>query len=335
MLSFSGVEEPCALTYSISCGCDVRVVERQLETARGLRAVGTRRGHVVRVVGGRGTQHFGEDRRAARDRPVALLEDEHRRALAHHEAVAADVERARGARRIVVARRHGADDRERAEAQRLQRRLGAAREHDVGAAVPDGAQAVAHRDRARGAAHAVGRVRPVHAELDRDVAARRAAEDRERERRVHAAQPLVKEGAQLLLGESDAAQRRAHHHADPVAVLLREVHAGVLQRQLRGDDRQLREAVEAARVAARQVVLRAEVGDLRRHVAPERRRIEPGDGAHGGTAGPQSLGQRLGTGADGCDAADPGDHHPPLPVVHDTFLSACLATPASVRLAMP
>ena len=87
-------------------------------------------------------------------------------------------------RRIVVARGHRADDRERAEAERRERRLGAAGEHDVGVAVADRAEGVADRDRARRAAHRVRAVRPLRAELDRDVAARRAAEHAERERRA-------------------------------------------------------------------------------------------------------------------------------------------------------
>ena len=60
-----------------------------------------------------------------------------RRSLGDHESVAASVERARCCRRIVVSDRQSAHRAEAGEPDRRDRRLGAAAEHDVGAAEPD------------------------------------------------------------------------------------------------------------------------------------------------------------------------------------------------------
>ena len=68
---------------------------------------------------------------------LELLEHQHRAALADHEAVAVEVERAAGAGRVVVARRHRAHAVEAADAHRRDGRLGAAGEHHVGHALAD------------------------------------------------------------------------------------------------------------------------------------------------------------------------------------------------------
>ena len=73
-------------------GCDIAVGERELHGPRCLSPVRTWRGHVIGVVRVRVTDDLGINPGAARHRSVALLEDEHRRSLAHHEAVAARVE---------------------------------------------------------------------------------------------------------------------------------------------------------------------------------------------------------------------------------------------------
>ena len=63
---------------------------------------------MVGVGGGAVADELGADVGAARHRVLPLLEDEHAAALGHDEAVAARVERARGALRVVVARRQRA-----------------------------------------------------------------------------------------------------------------------------------------------------------------------------------------------------------------------------------
>ena len=161
----------------------------------------------MRVVRHAVAEDFGVDPRAASDCPVVLLENHHRRAFAHHESVAVAVERTRRSCRIVVARRHRLDDRERAKAQRSERSFGAACNHHVGVSVTNLTERVADRDRARRAAHRVGGVRAVHAELDCDVAARRAAENCEREQRIDAANSALEKRSELRLSVGHAAER--------------------------------------------------------------------------------------------------------------------------------
>ena len=55
-------------------------------------AAGCRRGDVVGVGGAGRTEDLADDRGAASDRGVPLLEDEHGGTLAHHEPVARRVE---------------------------------------------------------------------------------------------------------------------------------------------------------------------------------------------------------------------------------------------------
>src|SRR5262249_31492991 len=114
----------------------------------------------------------GVDLRAALLRPRERLEDEDARALTADEAVAALVEGAAGGLGIVVAAREGHHGLEAADADARDGRLRAAGDHDLGApaadpldrfadrvraaragarrAVARAAQAVVHRDLARG-----------------------------------------------------------------------------------------------------------------------------------------------------------------------------------------
>ena len=83
------------------------------------------------------------------------------------------------------------------------------------------------------------------------------------------------------------------------------------------------------------MILRAEVGNLRGHVAPKRRRVEARERVHGGGAGlearPQAVhgGPNWGYSTDSCD-------HDPTQISHAIpFFSAARLIPASVRDAMP
>jgi hypothetical protein len=129
------------------------------------------------------------------------------------KAVTLAVKRAAGALGIVVALAHGADQRERAEGERVQRRLGSASNHHVGVAAPQIMHRIAQRDGGRGARVAVGGRRALKAELDGDVARAGSGKDRKRQDRRHAAWPAFQVGRVLLLAEAHAAQRRSHAHA--------------------------------------------------------------------------------------------------------------------------
>jgi hypothetical protein len=93
------------------------VLERTAHGPSGLRAVGTRGRHVVRVVAERVARDLGVDVRAASLGVLVLFEHEDRRPFAHHEAVALSIERPRRTVRRAVARGHRANDRERTIAE--------------------------------------------------------------------------------------------------------------------------------------------------------------------------------------------------------------------------
>ena len=100
-------------------GGRVRVLQRDRRRPRRLATVGPRLDHVMGIGGGAVAEQLGVGRRAAARGRFGLLQHEQRRALAHDEAVAPDVERSRGAvRLVVVARGQRPDDVERAERER-------------------------------------------------------------------------------------------------------------------------------------------------------------------------------------------------------------------------
>jgi hypothetical protein len=123
------------------------MAQRQPHGARGLAPVGAGRRHVMRVVGEAIATYLRIDRRAARQRPAPFLENQHRRALAHYEAIASHVERPAGAGGIVVAGGHRPNDGEGSEAQWRQWRLGPPGDHHIGIVVQNGPVAVPDGDR--------------------------------------------------------------------------------------------------------------------------------------------------------------------------------------------
>ena len=130
-------------------GVDAGVAQRGHH--RALRAVDVRRGHVVGVGAHAEADQLGIDLRAAPLRVLVLLEHQHAGAFAEHEAVAVLVPGTRGGRRIVVARRQRARRGEAADAERRDRRFGAAGDHHVGVAVLDQPAGLADAVQAGGA----------------------------------------------------------------------------------------------------------------------------------------------------------------------------------------
>jgi hypothetical protein len=115
--------------------------------------------------------------RAASLRRLHLLEQEDAGPLADHEARARRVERARRARRVLILGGEAAHVREAREDERVDARLRPAGEDDVGGAVPDELGALADRVRPGRACRDDRVVRAPHAELDRDLPARRVDQD--------------------------------------------------------------------------------------------------------------------------------------------------------------
>ena len=113
-------------------GAHPRIGERIFHRQIGTLSVGRRIGEAVGVRRRRVPHHLAVDFCAARLRALVLLEHEHARALAQHEAVAVQIERTRCMRRIVVALRQRPKQAEAGEHQRIDQRIAAAREHGIG-----------------------------------------------------------------------------------------------------------------------------------------------------------------------------------------------------------
>src|SRR5207237_3579915 len=131
------------------------------------------------------------------------------------------------------------------QAHRRDAGLRAAREHDVGFVVLDGAQGVADGVRRRGAGRRHGRVRTAQAELDRDGARRRVGDHLGDDEGRDTAGALGDVARVLLLELADAANAAAEDDATAERVLTGNLEAAVLDRFLGGHQRELSEAVQA------------------------------------------------------------------------------------------
>src|SRR4029077_19338086 len=136
--------------------------------------------------------------------------------FAHDEPVAPGVERPRRVTGIVVVtRRQGTDDVERAERERAQRDLEATGYSGVDPTLPQVAERLAQRDRARGARVGGREDRSAYAQRDAEVGGRRAAEHGAREVRGGASDSPLEVALVLLLGVGDAAKGRSEIDPDP------------------------------------------------------------------------------------------------------------------------
>ena len=102
------------------------------------------------------------------------------------------------------------------EDQRVDARLGAAREHGVGVAAPDQLGRLADRVRAGGARGDRRVVRAAEAERDRELPARRVDEHARDERRRDAARPALAHHLGLLHDPEEAADRACRRGSRPV-----------------------------------------------------------------------------------------------------------------------
>ena len=191
-----------------------------------------RRGDVIGVARQAVADHLGIDFRAARLGMLIFLEHDDAGALAHDEAVAVLViGPARLLRPVVVAHVERAGLGEAGDADRADRRFGAARQHDVGIVVADHPRRVADR---MGAGRAGGddrMVRPHQAVFDAHLARDQVDQPAVDEVRGDPARPLLGQQQAFALDARQAADARADRHAG--AQPRRLVHlgqAGILQR---------------------------------------------------------------------------------------------------------
>src|ERR1035437_10268950 len=203
------------------------------------------------------------------------------------------------------------NDREGPKAERRERSLRATGEHHVGVAIANGAKRIADRDRAGGAAHAVGGVRALCAEFDGDVAARCAAENVECERGIHRLDPIGQKDAELQFGEADAAKRAAHHDANALTILSGEIDARVFECLTCARDRERAEAVESFCLLRLDEIQRVEVIDLGSVTAPPHRGMEPRYGGHGPALAAKSIPQPFAPQSDGRYSPNSRHSHTP------------------------
>ena len=216
----------------------VRAAERDVDAADDFPTVGIHLHAVIRVAG----RSVAFDARvrtdAARQRPILALDDEHPRALAEDEAVAAPVERAR--RRlgpIVVVRGDRAHPREAEDHAGQHAAVGAAGEQRFVFAAADERRGVADRiRRARASAreHMADAVQP---QRDGDLARHHAADADGNGIRRHVAAAGGEEILVLLLADVDAAASAADQYA---RIRLGRSQTGIAPRFARGDDAEQR-----------------------------------------------------------------------------------------------
>ena len=262
--------------------------------------------HVERVAAHAVAGHLGVDVGAARQGVLELLEHEHAGALADHEPVALDVEGLGRALRMLVVGAQGARRREPGHADRADRRLAAAGEHDLGRAVADEARGVADGVGGRGAGRAGGAERTSGAELERDVRGAHVGDHHRDQQRVGAVRSLVEQLVRLDVQSLQAADTAGHDGADPLGL-----RAGVEVRVVGGIDRRghrvAAEEVQPARLALVDVVLGDEALDLGGDVHLVAGGVEAGDLAHARLAGHEPAPEGVHVVADGRDDAQTGD----------------------------
>ena len=224
-------------------GTDTGRRDRRVHHAEGAIAVLRWRGHVIRVTGHAIADHLGVNRRAAALGELEFLEHHHAGAFAQHEAVAVLLERTARARRIVVARRQGAQRGKTANPHRTHRRFSAARDHGVGRAALDNLERVTDRVRRRRACGAGRQVGALRAEANRHLPRRQINDGGRDEERRDLARPTCEVGLVLPFDGGKPADARSNEHADAIREVGRDRQSRILHRELRRRDRELNEDI--------------------------------------------------------------------------------------------
>ena len=130
-----------------------------------------------------GTGEGGVDTRPARPGCALLFQNQNSSPLAHDKAIAIDIKRAAGTRRLFVTRRECACGNEPGYPQRNDGRLCPADDHDVGFIVLQHAHPLADTVRTRGAGRGDGKISTAHPVAYREQARSHVADNRRHEKR--------------------------------------------------------------------------------------------------------------------------------------------------------
>ncbi len=186
-------------------GCKIGIRQRQAHGARGPGRIG---GHDVARIGAHAkARDPGQDLRAARPGVVFRLEHQNARAVADHQAPAAQAERAAG-----VGGQH-AQTFPRLDPAKAQHRLGAPGQHDVGRPAAHQQERQPHRVVGTGAGRSDGQHRPRRPVPDRQMRGCRIVHQSRHGQGRDAGSPFCKDRAIAVLPGLDAAGRRAQDHA--------------------------------------------------------------------------------------------------------------------------
>ena len=197
-----------------------------------------RRGDMIGVAGQAVADHFGIDIGAARLGLLIFLEHDYAGAFAHDEAVAVDVIGPAGALGFVVEiGRKRAGLGKAGDADRANRRFGAAGEHDVGIVDRDHPRGVADRVGTGRAGGDDGVVGAHQAIFDRDLARDEIDQPAVDEMRADPARPVFVEDDRFGFNPGQAADARADRDASAQPLFLAHVgETGILDRLAGGVD---------------------------------------------------------------------------------------------------
>ena len=276
------------------------------------RRVGGR--HMVGVAGRSEAGDLRQGLGAARERMLKRLEDHRSGALARNEPAAIEVERARRARRVLLAGKR-AQVGETGDADGVHAFLGAARKRHVGIAVTDVAHSLADAVGARSARGDDVHALALHAVADGEVARGDVADHRGHEQRVHALGALLEQRLKAAFEFIDTADAAAEHHGHARGVLVVHGKPRLGDCLVGGDDGVLHEALEPAALLLREAVLGGvEARDLAGVVHLVIARVEALDGADAAFAAHDGAPKGLHPHAGRRDRAHAGDDDTMRPV---------------------
>jgi len=313
---------------------DPCIIEGDGRGPRSLAPVGSRLDHVMGIGRRAVAEELGVGRGPPPFRDLGILEHDERGTFAHDEPVALGVERPGGVGRIiVVTTRQRADDVECAERQRRQGDLAAAGDRRVDPAGTQVAERLADPHRAGGAR--VGRRQDRAADIERDaeIGRRRTAEDGQRQGRGDLPDALLDVALVLLLGERDAAERRAEVDADALgrrSAVRPGAKPGIVERESSRHHPELAESVELPRRLRRHERERVEVVDLRSDLASEGRWVEAIDPLDRRRRPAEPVPERVHARADRRDQAETGDPDAPL-IAHAVRFGGGAGSDLSIR----
>jgi hypothetical protein len=242
---------------------------------------------------------------------LQFLQHQEARAFAHHETVAFQVKRARGAFRLGVAGAHGAHRAKSADAHRHNRGLRAAGENRDGIPHFDGAPGFADGVGGRGAGGTGGKIRAAQFVIHREQAGGDVRDEHGNHERRDALGAAFEQDGVLLLGGVQAADAGADEHADFIAVRLGQIKAGIQQGLVAGENAKLREAVGALEFLGRgKRGGGIEVLDLGGNLAIEAGGVEGADPVNAALAGRDLAPERVHLLPEGGNHPEAGDDNP-------------------------